>query len=303
VASSAAFFVTTRCQNRCRFCFERPRERGAREVAPRWLEGKLDALLARGVRSVDLVGGEPLLHPEFLALAHAVKGRGLRLTVTTNGLALANPALADAVLPLVDALCLSLHGGSPAAYAGVTANPRGFALVRRAIDAIATRRPAQLVINTTVTAATVGHLTEILDLVAPLAPVRWDLTNPLPLGSCAARYRALAPRLAEVATAAARLVPAAQAARVDLRFSFFPACAVGYLVERCNEVAEPAFARGFAVDHDLNPHHRRDLTFARGFGPVCGDCSLHDGRRCHGVPLLYLETFGGGELHPAPARP
>ncbi len=60
-------------------------------------------------RVFKLVGGEPLLHPELPALAHAVRASGIApvLSLTTNGLLLARAA--DAVWASIDAVTVSVY--------------------------------------------------------------------------------------------------------------------------------------------------------------------------------------------------
>ncbi|MBI5498611.1 MAG: radical SAM protein [Deltaproteobacteria bacterium] len=302
--SSTALFLTGLCPNECRFCFERS------ENATRYVREKsevlaaIEELRAAGAGSVDLIGGEPLLHPDFAAIARAAAGAGLRVNVTTNGLALADRAFARKVLPLLDGVVVSIHAGDARAYRALTGNDSGFATLRQALREL--RRAGsgvRVMFNTTLTHRSLGTLEGILALVAPFAGARWDITNPFPLGGARDDYAAIAPRIGEASRAFAGLVPRARAAGVVVRFSFFPACAFGYATEHSNDVAEPALATGYRVDHALNPEHPGDLVFRRAFGRPCRACRLRRERLCFGVPEAYLAAFGDADLRPPGKEP
>lgn len=63
--------------------------------------------------------GEPLHHPDFLAMVAETKAAGLRAEVTTNGMLL-SPALAEALVDLdLDRLVVSVDGVTPQHYADV----------------------------------------------------------------------------------------------------------------------------------------------------------------------------------------
>jgi radical SAM protein with 4Fe4S-binding SPASM domain len=82
--SYVQFYPTTRCNLDCGFCFNRGLPPQA-DVDVGDFESMLDRLLAAGVRTLDMLGGEPTLHPQLEALVAAIAGRGMRCTISTNG--------------------------------------------------------------------------------------------------------------------------------------------------------------------------------------------------------------------------
>lgn len=78
--------ITRRCNLKCIHCYS---DSDAREYPGEltWEQscGVLDDLAQFGVPGVLLSGGEPLIHPRFFDLATYARGRGLRLTLSTNG--------------------------------------------------------------------------------------------------------------------------------------------------------------------------------------------------------------------------
>ena len=78
------FYPTLRCNLACAFCFNRGL--GALpDVAPADFARLLDRLRAAGVGTLDLLGGEPTLHPGLEELLGAIAARGMRTTLSTNG--------------------------------------------------------------------------------------------------------------------------------------------------------------------------------------------------------------------------
>lgn len=80
--------ITRRCLRGCAYCFAADeRARGAvSDMSPEVFEAALDFLERSGVPDARLLGGEPLLHPDFGALARRALERGFALTVMTGGL-------------------------------------------------------------------------------------------------------------------------------------------------------------------------------------------------------------------------
>lgn len=300
-APPAVFFITSRCQNACRFCFEHGPETARYETTPSFIAARLAGKRLRDTARVDLIGGEPLMHPAFEEIARGVAASGRQLTVTSNGLRLADPRFARRVLPFITGLVISVHGGTPAAYRAATGNRAGFAKLGAALVALRGARPTpHLLFNTTLTADTLDSTDRILTMIAPFAPVRWDITNPFPAGLGAVNYAKVAPRVSNLARVLPRLSARACASGVTVRFSFFPACAIGYRVDLNNDLKEPGQARGHRVDHRLNPHHRGVLTFKRAYGARCASCALRTPTLCAGLATHYLKLFGDSDLAPLP---
>jgi MoaA/NifB/PqqE/SkfB family radical SAM enzyme len=70
-----------------------------------------------GTQLVVLSGGEPLLNPDWAAIAQLLRNNGLKVWLLTSGLALARHARRAA--PLFDAVTVSLDGTDPETYAAI----------------------------------------------------------------------------------------------------------------------------------------------------------------------------------------
>jgi MoaA/NifB/PqqE/SkfB family radical SAM enzyme len=88
---------------------------------------------------VALTGGEPLTHPDFLAVARGVRERAFALRILTNG-ALVTDALAAEIAALRPlAVELSLHGADAGTHDRATATPGSFDSLLRGLDRLVAR--------------------------------------------------------------------------------------------------------------------------------------------------------------------
>jgi tungsten cofactor oxidoreducase radical SAM maturase len=113
--------VTTRCNLHCRTCVRNIWAEPLEDMAP----ATFDRVVAQLhdlplLREVVFGGyGEPFIHPRILDYLTAVKGLGLRVIVSTNGLLL-DPERAETLVHLgVDVVSVSLDGVNPDTYADI----------------------------------------------------------------------------------------------------------------------------------------------------------------------------------------
>jgi radical SAM protein with 4Fe4S-binding SPASM domain len=82
--------ITSLCNRSCSYCFARPERlslaSGAPHMSRTTFASALNFLQRSGVTHVQLLGGEPTLHPEFIALLGEIRRRGLSALVFSNGL-------------------------------------------------------------------------------------------------------------------------------------------------------------------------------------------------------------------------
>lgn len=105
-------YLTERCNSRCIGC-EHWRT-GRHDLTLAQLQGWLPALRSLGTRVALFSGGEPLLHPEWSAMAGLLAGQGLQVWLLTAGLALAKHA--DEVARRFDSITVSLDGATRESY-------------------------------------------------------------------------------------------------------------------------------------------------------------------------------------------
>jgi Fe-coproporphyrin III synthase len=111
----AILYLTERCNSRCITC-------------DYWRTGRSDMTLASVTRLLPslvrlrtqvvlISGGEPLINPEWPAIARLLSGNGMRLWLLTSGLSLVKHA--RSVASMFDAITVSLDGTDGATYAAI----------------------------------------------------------------------------------------------------------------------------------------------------------------------------------------
>ena len=158
-----------RCNAKCKYCGVWKYGRENMLGIERWLS-IFDELAAAGLARALFVGGEPMLYPHFHALIEHVDALGIETAVTTNGSMLKPDRVRRlAALRHLDEVTVSLDSADPEVHdavrklAGLFAIAvRGMALLRQAAPRV------RLVVNTVVSAETVGSVGRILEL--PVLP-------------------------------------------------------------------------------------------------------------------------------------
>ncbi|MBU0753514.1 MAG: radical SAM protein [Planctomycetes bacterium] len=119
--TSVEWEITTHCNLECTMCgrsFGISAMRESRHVDPatfRDLLSKLPFLELVSFRGA----GEPILHPQIIKIAGEVVGRGIKLSIFTNGMAM-NKALAEQLLAIpVHEIIFSIDAGNPDTYARI----------------------------------------------------------------------------------------------------------------------------------------------------------------------------------------
>ncbi|MDH4231790.1 MAG: radical SAM protein [Nitrospirota bacterium] len=82
-------YPTSRCNQRCSFCFNPESSRPA-DMAFEDALILLDILADNGIRAIDIMGGEPFLVPWITDFAESALSKGMSLNISTNG---SRPAL------------------------------------------------------------------------------------------------------------------------------------------------------------------------------------------------------------------
>lgn len=108
-------YLTERCNSRCTGCdYWR---HGRQDLTLETVERLLPGLAELGTQVVLVSGGEPLLHPQWAAIARRLRGAGLRPWLLTAGLALAKHAAE--VAALFETVTVSMDGTCAETYAAV----------------------------------------------------------------------------------------------------------------------------------------------------------------------------------------
>ena len=108
-------YLTDRCNSRCVTCDYWRHGRDDMDLAA--VTRMLPGFAQLHTQMVLLSGGEPLLNPEWAAIAELLRRNGLKVWLLTSGLALAKHARRAA--ELFDAITVSLDGTDPETYAAI----------------------------------------------------------------------------------------------------------------------------------------------------------------------------------------
>lgn len=220
----AIVYFTDRCNSRCISCDHW--RHGQRDMGLDELAAQLPSLAALGSRVVLVSGGEPLLNPQWEAMARLLRGQGLRLWLLTAGLALAKHA--DAVAELFESVTVSLDGSSRRSYAAIRGVDAFDAVCLGVLEAVQRGVP----VNLRVTVQRANH-TELSALV----------TLARELGASSISFLA-----ADVTTTQAfgRTAPAASGEGIALRPEDLPGLAAE--LDRLERKHAEGFASGFIAE-------------------------------------------------------
>jgi len=167
---SANWHITTRCNYNCKFCFSK--ELGAEIATIDEAHRILSLLKNLGIEKLNLVGGEPLLHPLFFEIIKAAKNKGFVTSLVSNGYYL-NEAKLVQLSPYLDWIGLSVDSGLEAVEAklgrGRGQHISNIVYLSESINELGIK----LKINTTVTR--LNWLERMQPFVKSLKPRRWKV--------------------------------------------------------------------------------------------------------------------------------
>lgn len=235
------------CNNSCVFCSvgDRPRrdgdfDRQFSEIRAAW---------DRGIRLLDLDGGEPTLYPRLFDLIEAARGVGYEnITVTSNGRRLAYRSFATRLAATGVHLLISLHGADASVHERLTRAPGSF---RQTMAGLAASLGLfrEVGVNTTVVRDNVADLPVLGERLARLGVRRWTLQALTPFGN-ASGAQAIEPNEARAAFEAVlqRLSGRMSISIIGLPYCQLPGLEAHVLDDHFKMVREMLFADGTRVN-------------------------------------------------------
>jgi len=168
--------ITRACNFRCRHCAQGGGPRRTGELSTAEALALCDRLIAWGVGSVCLMGGEPLLRPDWFRIAERLRGAGLPVGIVTNGWFLDERRIAQIEALELQQVCLSLDGASATVHDDVRRKPGAFDRVLGALERLAAARVPDRKILTAVSRRNRAALPDILELLLARADgFSWSL--------------------------------------------------------------------------------------------------------------------------------
>ena len=172
--------LTLICNLRCRHCASSAGQPRPQELSPDEALAICDQFPALLVQEVDFTGGEPLLRPDWPAIATRLRDLDIRTKVITNGLVL-KPSVIEQIKDTgISGVGVSLDG-----LAATHEIMRGCpGLFHRALSGIEQVQKAGLPVTvlTTITGLNIHELPAMYDLLCSMGITAWQLQPIFPLG-------------------------------------------------------------------------------------------------------------------------
>lgn len=108
---SANWHITSRCNYCCKFCFSKKLDDEITDLGV--ARDRLQKVKALEIEKLNLVGGEPLLHPLFLDIVKLAKRMGFIVSIVSNGYYL-DRSIIEVLKPNVDWLGISVDSADEA---------------------------------------------------------------------------------------------------------------------------------------------------------------------------------------------
>lgn len=221
--------VDFHCHSACRFCIVQEGMNLFKGVSlERWKQVVDDNGKAPRYRRVTFTGGEVTLEKKLLEYVDYAREHGgfEHIRLQTNGRLMANPAYAKKLVDAgIDEFFVSMHGHDAATQDDISQRKGSFA---EALQGLHNLRAlgVTLMTNTVLHSLNVAHLTQIVELLAPLQPERMEFWNYLPMEDYADERELLAP-MAQLGPALRQALSRAKALGVPCAVKYVPQCLLG----------------------------------------------------------------------------
>ena len=149
--------ITWKCNLDCSYCSEYDNSKG--HIAYEDLAPRIDHIKSLGTLHTDLIGGEPLLHPDlFKLMRYVTKTHGMTTGMTTNGFLLTEDKLKEAIDSGMGRIQMSIDGLNPK-----PGTPKSLKTLRKKVEMVA-KYPIWFRVNTVICDQTIDEV----ELVAKL---------------------------------------------------------------------------------------------------------------------------------------
>ena len=293
------------CNNACAHCVvagQREaalRRRGSGDRGTAECRRELLDSLARGIKAVTFTGGEPTIRPDFLGLLEFAAGRGLFVTVQSNGRMFAYPPFAAAAARLAGRFVIALHGPNAAVHDRVTGVPGSFLQTALGIRNLV-KAGAFVLGKAVITRANYRHLPGLVRRLAGLGAGGANVAFPHASGGAWENFEAVVPRYREVlphVRAAIRAAAGARPGGFPLEFEAIPPCLLRGAESYCADLPRRPACRSELKQLDVTIRDwQRARAGSKAKGPACRRCRY--GGACEGVWREYPARYGFSELKP-----
>jgi radical SAM protein with 4Fe4S-binding SPASM domain len=163
-----AWEITTRCDLACKHCrAAATREPDPQEMSPAQALGVVEQLAEAGVKLLILSGGDPLLRPDWPAIARRATELGLRVTMAPNGIHVDAHVAAQMRECGIERAAISIDFPTAELHDEFRGVPGAFDAAVRALRLLR-EAGIECQINSTITALNVDRLDALIDLALEL---------------------------------------------------------------------------------------------------------------------------------------
>lgn len=149
--------VTWKCNLDCAYCSEYDNSKG--HIAYEDLTPRIDKIKELGTLHCDLIGGEPLLHPDIVKLMRYVtKTHGMTTGMTTNGFLLTEDKLKELIDSGMGRIQMSIDGLNPK-----PGTPKSLKTLRKKVEMVA-KYPIWFRVNTVICDQTIDEVEQVAKL-------------------------------------------------------------------------------------------------------------------------------------------
>ncbi|MBU2579523.1 radical SAM protein [Patescibacteria group bacterium] len=191
------FTVTTEgpCNCRCLGCGT-PRLYKPRSTAEILKDIKAGA--RAGYHVIEIIGGEPTIHPDFLILSEKAREMYKKIYLTSNGITLANNTFAKKVFSIFDSINITLYGHNAKLHESWTKNKGSFIKTTRGIRNCLSVNPKSVLVTHLVWKKNFPYLRQLITRDIKLGVKNIDLLNIQPIGSAKHIFKKLVVPLKEL---------------------------------------------------------------------------------------------------------
>lgn len=180
--------LTYTCNNNCVFCAVGNRKR----IDGNWKKQIEFIKKSRksGIRYIDIDGGEPTLHKQFLKFINICNSLGYeRIVVTTNGRLLSNKKMAKILMKsTISEIIFSIHGSNLDIHEKITNTSGSFTQTINGLQNCISinkqlKNKKNISVNTTLCKYNISNLSSIQKMISSKGIKKWTIHYPTPFGS------------------------------------------------------------------------------------------------------------------------
>ncbi len=280
------------CNQQCLYCSQRYQE--SRFLTREEYTQPIDIAAKFGFRKVLLIGGEPLMHPEFDQVIETLHGKGFReWGVMSNGTLLADTERFNRWVDMGMRFCqISMDSAKPDEQARLSRNPKLYNALLGAFANIGQYPDFALIVNAVLTRVNVENLDKLVWLLSRLRkgnnihPVM-TITQMKPFPPDGMEWLVKASKAAE---AVARAVELGKTLEQPVYYRNLPYC----LLPGMEPFSTDWHTRLYRIFAEGSLMELPDMDMTKS--AQCSKCALT--HACPGYYAAYAEKFGDGEFLP-----